>query len=259
LTLTVIDLFCGCGGFSLGFDYAGFEIIYALDNWKTACESYQANFPDVEVVCEDALSLTADDIPDADIIIGGPPCQEFSVANLNKKFDTSLIQWFWDIVVEKNPKYVIMENVPLVKDFLPMSLFRAFPYTNLGFRTKIYRMCDFGVPQIRKRLFSGIFPEPARNPVDVVFPTVMATEWKGRGGPRQMARLADVFRRKSLIPEAKLVQTFPLDYYLAGTLKEQYEQIGNAVPPLMSYRLAEAIYLREEGQMPILDFEEVEA
>ncbi|WP_456327117.1 DNA cytosine methyltransferase [Archaeoglobus sp.] len=244
MTLTVVDLFCGCGGFSLGFDYAGFKIIFALDNWKVACESYQANFPDVEVLCENALNLSPDDIPDADIIIGSPPCQDFSIANLKKKYDTTLIDWFWDVVREKKPKYVIMEEVPPVKRFLPSDV----PMV------RIYRMCDYGVPQIRRRLFAGWFVEPAKYPINVVFPAVMATEWKGSSGPRQMARLSSIFRRKSLIPEAKLVQTFPLDYILCGSLKEQYEQIGNAVPPLMSYRLAEAIKLREEG---LITLEEV--
>lgn len=245
MVLKVIDLFCGCGGFSLGFDYAGFKIIYALDNWKTACESYQANFPDVEVVCEDALKLAPEDIPDADVIIGGPPCQEFSVANLKKKYDTSLIEWFWDMVVEKNPKYVIMEEVPTVRRFLPPNI----PMV------RIYRMCDYGVPQIRKRLFAGRFVEPIKHPTKVIFPAVLATEWRGSAGPRQMARLSSVFGRKSLIPEAKLVQTFPIDYVVYGTLKEQYEQIGNAVPPLMAYRLAEAIKLKEEGVVSLSVFE----
>lgn len=234
--MKVADLFCGCGGFSLGFDYAGFDIVYALDNWEVACESYSTNFPSAEVVCEDALNLTADDIPDVDIIIGSPPCQDFSVANLKKKYDTKLVDWFWDIVFEKNPKYVIMEEVPLVANFLPPNL----PMV------RIYRMCDYGVPQIRKRLFAGRFIEPTPSPIDIVFPAVMASEWKGSVGPRQMTRLSWAFGRKSLIPEAKLVQTFPLDYYLAGSLKEQYIQIGNAVPPLMSYRLAMAIKEYEE-------------
>ena len=245
--LKVVDLFCGCGGFSYGFDFFDdtFKIIYALDSWETACESYSANYPHVEVVvCEDALNLTADDIPDADVIIGSPPCQDFSVANLKKKFDTRLVDWFWEIVYEKNPKYVIMEEVPAVKKFLPPNV----PMT------RVYRMCDYGVPQIRRRLFAGRFVEPAKQPVNVVFPAVMATEYKGRGGPRQMTRLADIFRRKSLIPEAKLIQTFPIDYIICGSLKEQYEQIGNAVPPLMSYRLAEAIRMKEEGLVTLVEF-----
>jgi len=244
--IKVVDLFCGCGGFSLGFDYAGFEIIFALDSWKTACESYQTNFPSVEVVCEDALNLTAEDIPDADIIIGSPPCQDFSVANIKRNYDTSLIEWFWNVVREKNPKYVIMEEVPQVRRFLPPDI----PVV------RIYRMCDYGVPQIRKRLFAGQFVEPVKQPTKIVFPAVPASEWKGTAGKRQKCRLSWAFGRKSLIPEAKLIQTFPLDYYLAGSLKEQYEQIGNAVPPLMAYRLAEAIKIREEGKVQIFCLEE---
>ena len=243
--MRVVDLFCGCGGFSLGFDYAGFDIIFALDSWETACRSYSENFPHVEVVCEDALNLTPDDIPDADIIIGGPPCQQFSVANLRKDYDASLIEWFWEIVREKNPKYVIMEEVPQVRRYLPPNI----PMI------RIYRMSDYGVPQIRKRLFAGRFVEPVKSPTNIVFPAVLATEWKGSAGDRQMKRLSWAFGRKSLIPEAKLIQTFPLDYYLAGTLKEQYIQIGNAVPPLMAYRLAEAIRMKEEGMLYLEAFE----
>jgi len=240
----VVDLFCGCGGFSLGFEYAGFDIIYGLDNWEVACMSFAENFPKAEVVCENALDLTADDIPDADVIIGGPPCQQFSIANLKKRYDTSLVEWFWKIVEEKDPKYVIMEEVPLVERFLPSELFRE-----RGYKCKVYRMCDYGVPQIRRRLFAGRFEEPEKSPTNIVFPAVLATEYKGASRNRQVQRLGWVFNRKSLIPEAKIVQTFPLDYVLCGTTKEQYIQIGNAVPPLMAYRLAEAIMRKESGDL----------
>jgi len=242
--LTVADLLCGCGGFSYGFDYAGFEIVYGLDNWDVACESFRQNFPKAEVVCQDALTLSADDIPSTDIIIGGPPCQQFSVANLKKSMDSSLIEWFLKVVMEKEPEYWIMENVPLAKKVvleIAKKLEIEIP------KMVIYRMHEYGVPQIRKRLFCGRFPEPIKHPINVVFPTVLATEWKGSAGKRQMKRLSWAFNRKSLLPEAKLVQTFPLDFYLAGTLREQYIQIGNAVPPLMAYRLAEAIIDAEQN------------
>ncbi len=243
MKLKVIDLFCGCGGFTYGFDYLDdtFEVIFALDKWKVACESYSVNYPNVEIVCKDALRLKPEDIPDADVIIGSPPCQDFSIANLKRKEDPTLINWFWKVVEEKKPRYIIMEEVPRAKYYVPS-----------GVKIRIYKMCDYGIPQIRRRLFAGEFPEPTKSPINVTFPAVMATEYKGVGSKRQMTRLSKIFRRKSLIPEAKLVQTFPIDYYLAGNLKEQYIQIGNAVPPLMSYRLAEAIKRDLEGNSNIL-------
>lgn len=231
--MKVVDLFSGAGGFSLGFDYAGFEVAYALDSWKVACESFGMNFPKAEVVCEDALKLTPDDIPDADVIIGGPPCQAFSVANVRHEIvpeDFALINWFLEVVEAKRPKWWIMENVPPVKPYLPM-----------GIMKNTYRMCDYGVPQIRRRIFAGCYNKPPKCPTKALFPLVTATEYRSNPSSRQMSRLYNTFNRKSLIPECLLVQTFPLDYLLAGSLKDRYIQVGNAVPPLMAYRLADAL------------------
>ena len=123
MPLKVIDLFCGCGGFSLGFDYLDeyFELVYALDNWEVACQSYQANFPYVDVDCRDALEIKPSEMPRADIIIGGPPCQEFSVAKAHHSkqehkpsYDTTLVEWFLKVVDYVKPKFWIMENVPTV-------------------------------------------------------------------------------------------------------------------------------------------------
>jgi len=241
MTLKVIDLFCGCGGFSLGFDYLdqSFEIIYALDNWDTACKSYKANFPYVDVDCRDALNINPKEIPKADIIIGGPPCQEFTICKTFRRgktkdtrtFDVRLINWFLSVIEKQKPKYWIMENVPVVQKFLPESIPK-----------KIYKMNDYGVPQIRKRLFAGHYNEPKKELCKIRFPTVI----NEAGGfiyrpPNLGFRLGAVFRRRALIYEAKMIQTFPLDFILYGTLSEQYAQIGNAVPPLMSYHLAKAL------------------
>ena len=227
----------------MGFDYCDFEIVYALDKWEVACKSYQANFPHVDVDCRDALEVKPSEIPNCDIIIGSPPCQDHSVANHKRTHDTTLIDWFWEVVRKKKPKYVIMEETPLARDYLPPDVPKV----------RIYKMSDFGVPQLRKRLFAGEFPEPRKQPVDVIFPAVLASEFR-RGWRTSRGGLSKVFRRRSLIIEAKLVQTFPLDYILYGTLKEQYEQIGNAVPPLMSYCFAEAIKLKEEGLITLAEF-----
>jgi len=177
------------------------------------------------------LNVKASEIPRVDVLIGGPPCQEFSIAKETRRsFDSSLIGWFCKVVEYQKPKYWIMENVPPLFDFIPSS-----------YHKKIFKMHDYGVPQIRKRLFTGEYKEPKKERTSVVFPTVMATEYKGSPGSRKNARLYEAFNRKSLIPEAKLIQTFPLDFILQGNLQDQYIQIGNAVPPLMAYRFAEAL------------------
>jgi len=242
--LKVLDLFCGCGGFSLGFESAGFKIVMGIDNWEVACESYQTNFPSAEVLCEDIMNIDPSTLPRVDIIIGSPPCQDFSCANLKKKEDPTLINKFWKIVDELQPKWIIMEEVPAAKNYIPN-----------GWMKRIYKMCDYGVPQIRRRLFAGRFVDPPKCPTKAMFPAVMATEYRGVGGTRQRTRLSDIFGRKSLIPEAKLVQTFPLDYYLAGTLKDQYIQIGNAVPPVMAYHLAMAIKEPKQVFVEVYEYE----
>jgi len=238
----VVDLFCGAGGFSLGFDYVkDFDIIYGIDSWSTACKSFHANFPDAEIDNRNALETRPSEIPKADVIIGSPPCQDFSSATMkNREPDLSLVNWFLSVVEYHKPEFWILENVP------PLSKYLSHPH-------KVYRMNDYGVPQIRKRLFDGVYNEPRKEQIPLAFPAVLALEsrWKSSAYvdkklPRKYPRnrgigASSAFRRLCLIPEAKLIQTFPLDFIVYGSLKEQYTQIGNAVPPLMAYHLAESL------------------
>jgi DNA (cytosine-5)-methyltransferase 1 len=84
----VIDLFCGCGGFSKGFQQAGFRICFGIDLWNDATTTYKHNFSDAVTLNEDITKVTGDEIikqigirkDDVDVIIGGPPCQGFSVS-----------------------------------------------------------------------------------------------------------------------------------------------------------------------------------
>ena len=86
--LNVVDLFCGCGGFSKGFEEAGFKICFGIDMWKDATITYQKNFPEAAVLNEDITKVSGKDIlegsrlnaNEVDVIIGGPPCQGFSVS-----------------------------------------------------------------------------------------------------------------------------------------------------------------------------------
>ena len=82
---TVVSLFSGAGGFDLGFKQVGFEIVFANDNFKQAVETYRRNIGN-HIVEKDILELKSSEIPDnPDVIIGGFPCQGFSVANTKKK------------------------------------------------------------------------------------------------------------------------------------------------------------------------------
>ena len=79
--INVVDIFCGCGGLSLGFQKAGFNVVRAFDNWDKAVDIYNRNF-DHEAELVDAYNLTAEHIKSfsPDVIIGGPPCQDYSSA-----------------------------------------------------------------------------------------------------------------------------------------------------------------------------------
>jgi len=116
---TVLDLFAGCGGFSLGFRKAGFNIAAANDKWKVATNTFKKNFLESEVICGD---LSKKEIQDRiiqkyedkiDVIIGGPPCQAFSLAGARNLEDPrgKLFDAYFVIVKKIKPKVVVLENV----------------------------------------------------------------------------------------------------------------------------------------------------
>ena len=115
-----LDLFCGCGGLSLGFEMAGFEVEMAIDNWEDALVTYRHNREGVKAINADLLNLDPKEIADqygmsdVDVIIGGPPCQGFSVAGKRIIDDerNKLYKSFVRFVEFFQPKAFVMENVP---------------------------------------------------------------------------------------------------------------------------------------------------
>lgn len=166
--MKVVDLFCGCGGLSLGFQMAGHDVIFGLDNNSDALETFRANFPKAKVCKKDILELSPKDIPDCDILVGGPPCVNFSTAKgsrANILEGLKLVQAFLRIVYYKKPKYWIMENVPRVGLHLPEKI----PLKWLGINKEGFLPTptknelsaqDFGAPQKRTRLLIGNYPKP---------------------------------------------------------------------------------------------------
>jgi DNA (cytosine-5)-methyltransferase 1 len=165
--INLIDLFCGCGGFSRGFKDAGFNVMMGIDVWKDATITYQKNFPNAKVLEEDLSKIDGEKIlsilkckrEDIDVIIGGPPCQGFSVSGKRLIDDprNELYKSFVRIVEYIKPKVFVMENVPgLVKLFDGKVKDEVISdFTSVGYNVTLQTLlaCDYGVPQSRKRVF----------------------------------------------------------------------------------------------------------
>jgi len=163
--LTMIDLFCGAGGFSLGFSQNEFKTVFAVDNQECCIETYKINHPGVNesrILCSDIENVSGElDLAvegfDVDIVIGGPPCQGFSMANRQRLINdprNKLYKYFVDTIEKVKPKFFVMENVEgmlkikdeIIEDFASLET----KYTVVPMRINAI---NFGVPQNRKRVF----------------------------------------------------------------------------------------------------------
>lgn len=157
--MKVVDLFCGCGGLSLGFEMAGFDVVAAFDKWEAALHVYNANFNhpaeplDLTNVkyCIDKITALS-----PDMIIGGPPCQDFSSAGKRDEDNGrgDLTVNYAEIISAIKPQVFVMENVERItktqKLIAAKRLFKDAGY-GLSFRILDASLC--GVPQKRKRFF----------------------------------------------------------------------------------------------------------
>lgn len=180
--LKYIDLFSGAGGFSLGFDNKGFQNVFSVDIEPSFCKTYKYNFPNHQLIEKDICDVKDSEISylkefdTIDVIVGGPPCQGFSIAgNIGRKFvddpRNRLFKEFIRFVKVIKPKFFVMENVARLynhnKEKTRQDIITDFE--NLGYKVacKILNSADYGVPQVRKRvIFIGtstnkkiIFPE----------------------------------------------------------------------------------------------------
>ena len=156
--IRTVDLFSGCGGMSLGFQNAGFEITAAVDNWKPAIEVYKDNFDhpiyDLDLGNEESKEFIKKLNPN--LIIGGPPCQDFSSAG--KRDDTlgraDLTMSYARIVRAVKPQYFVMENVERIKKSKVLrEAIKALKSVGYGISTEVLDASYCGVPQARKRFF----------------------------------------------------------------------------------------------------------
>lgn len=292
---SVLDLFSGAGGFSLGFWASGFDVV-GVDVNPDAVKTYTANLK--HATCADLTNLA--DIPNADIIIAGPPCQPWSRAGkkLGQDDKRDGLSTTLAAVRSVRPLAIVVENVPelargkarvLLDSF--MSELRSLGY---GVSEYILNAADFGVPQNRRRLFVTALlggdpiepPKQFATPVNVrrAIPGRWSREVKGSAilsesmnayieryerasgckvprdihmdrpartltvrnlvgatGDMLRIRLPDGRRRTLSVREAARLQSFPDWFTFHGSDKSKFEQIGNAVPPLLALAVAQTV------------------
>lgn len=307
--MRVVSLFSGAGGLDLGFKMAGHEIIWANDLYEDAVETYKHNLGD-HIVCEDISKIDADEIPECDIIIGGFPCQGFSVANMKRHESderNALYKQLIRVIDAKKPKFFLAENVKGLTNLAKGTVFQMIlsDFSALGYKVsyRVLNAADYGVPQTRQRViiigvrndidFEYIFPNPTNSKdgedglpkwvsvgeamsvipdpdlpnnlpnhdyskyklqfngylghraLDPEKPAPTVTARGDNKGGVVILPHPNAQRRMSC-RELAAVQSFPLDYEFFGNRSSVYRQIGNAVPPLLGYAVAN-VFNQYEG------------
>ena len=174
----LISLFSGCGGMDLPFHKAGFKVVWAIDSNKYACKTFSRNIADV-IINDSIENIDIAQVPEADICIGGFPCQDFSLIWKRPGLEGTrgnLYTYFLDFVNKKKPKAFVAENV---KGLLSANNYQAIKQIISDFESiapgylvkpKLYNFADYGVPQFRQRVllvgirmdtgFNFVHPQP---------------------------------------------------------------------------------------------------
>ena len=244
--LKCIDLFAGIGGMRLGFQRHGVRCVFTSEWDKFAQKTYAANFG--ELPKGDITTISADEIPDHDVLLAGFPCQAFSQAGLKKGFSDTRGTLFFDIqriLVAKRPRMFLLENVKQLRghdkgqtlrtimevltgrnerqlDGLDLSLeSREALQNSLNYSVgyKVIRSCDFGVPQNRERVYIVGFDQDYYGDVDFdrdfSWPSPYATE----------TRVGSILEESSLLPEKYTISQRLYDGHIRR--KREHKEKGN--------------------------------
>lgn len=157
--MRVVSLFSGAGGLDLGFIQAGHTIVWANDLFHDAVSTYRVNIGN-HIVEEDIHNIPSEDIPNCDIVIGGFPCQGFSIANTGRHADderNTLYLQLLRVIRDKQPLFFLAENVKGILSLEHGQVFRNilndFQTLNYKVQYKLLNAADYGVPQRRERVF----------------------------------------------------------------------------------------------------------
>lgn len=177
--MKLVSLFTGAGGLDLGFEKAGFRVIWANEFDKTIWETFEANFPHIKLDKRSIIDVPSDEIPEADGIVGGPPCQSWSEAGAGRGIEDKRGQLFYEYIRalrDKEPLFFLAENVPGIllprhKDAF-QEILRQFKSLSYNVTYALLNAHDYDVTQDRKRIIivgyhkktGKIFEFPPKSP-----------------------------------------------------------------------------------------------
>lgn len=177
--MRVLSLFCGCGGLDMGFVNAGYDIVWANDFDRYAVETYRENFGD-HVVLGDINQVNLEELPEFDMLIGGFPCQPFSMMGRERGFEDTRGTLFFrvaEIIKSRidsghKPKVIVLENVRSLKTHNKGQTFKTIMRVlekDLGYKVfyDILNTADYGIPQTRNRTYIVCF---ANKDAEFTFP-----------------------------------------------------------------------------------------
>lgn len=158
--MKIVSLFSGCGGLDLGFEKAGCDVIWANEYDKNFWATYRHNFPKTHLETRSITDIKAQDIPDCDGIIGGPPCQSWSAIGSHRGIEDERGQLFLNdyvrIIKAKKPKFFLAENVPgmMYEKHSKARNKILNKLKNLGYNIsyQLLNTFDYDIPQTRKRM-----------------------------------------------------------------------------------------------------------
>lgn len=250
--MNVVTLFSGCGGLDLSFHQLGFNILWANDFEPKACETYALNIGD-HIECGDIANVDISTIPDAELILGGFPCQDFSMIWKREGLDTdrgNLYKHFVNIVSHKNPKVFVAENVKGLltanKGQAIQTIINDFSVTGkYGYDVvpHLVNFATYGAPQLRERVLligvrkdlkrTFVMPEKTHNPENYVSSGEALKNVKSVPYNNEHQKIMpSTVEKLKLIPEGKNFSSIPREseHYVKGMISHVYRRLHRDKP-----------------------------
>jgi DNA (cytosine-5)-methyltransferase 1 len=271
---TFMDIFAGIGGFRLAAESLGGKCVFSSEINKQALKVYSANFGKTDPI--DMTQLNMKEIPDADFVFAGPPCQSFSHVGQHKGFEDSRGTLFFnlfELIAYKKPPYLLIENV---KHLVKQDKRRTFEtiircLKNMGYNIdyRILKTSNYGLPQLRPRVYIVGYFEDVKfewpKPVPLLY--TMHDIWGGRcnktigytlrqGGFRSPfgdrhnwdGYIVDGEEKRLGLREAKMMQGFPEDFEFPVVESRGIKLLGNSVPITVVQKLVQQL-LKIKGEV----------